>query len=149
MLLNYIEWSIDPEIFRIGNFAIRWYGLLFALSFISGYYIIDRIFKNENIPTKVLDQLATYMLISTIVGARLGHCLFYEPAYYLGNPLKILKIWEGGLASHGAAIGILAGLYLFSRKNKKSYLWTLDRVVITVALAGFFIRTGNLFNSEI
>jgi len=140
MLLNYIEWSIDPEIFRIGNFAIRWYGLLFALSFISGYYIIDRIFKNENIPTKVLDQLATYMLISTIVGARLGHCLFYEPAYYLGNPLKILKIWEGGLASHGAAIGILAGLYLFSRKNKKSYLWTLDRVVITVALAGFFIR---------
>jgi prolipoprotein diacylglyceryl transferase len=149
MILNFIEWSVDPEIFRIGSFAIRWYGLLFAMSFIAGYYIMSRIFKNEGIPIKILDQLATYMLISTIVGARLGHCLFYEPEYYLSNPINILKVWEGGLASHGAAIGILLGLYLFSRKNKKSYLWTVDRIIITIALAGFFIRTGNLFNSEI
>lgn len=149
MIFNFIEWSVNPEIFRIGTFAIRWYGLLFALSFVVGYYIMSRIFRNEGIPIKVLDQLATYMLISTIVGARLGHCLFYEPEYYLSHPIKILKIWEGGLASHGAAVGILIGLYLFSRKNKKSYLWTVDRIIITVALAGFFIRMGNLFNSEI
>lgn len=149
MILNYIEWSVDPEIFRAGNFAVRWYGLLFALSFIFGYIIMGRIFKKEGIPQKVLDQLATYMLIATIVGARLGHCLFYEPEYYLSNPIKILKIWEGGLASHGAAIGIIIGLYFFARKNKKPLLWILDRIVIVVALAGFFIRTGNLMNSEI
>lgn len=149
MILNFIEWSVDPEIFRVGNFAVRWYGLLFALSFVFGYYIIGRMFKNEGIAPKVLDQLTTYMLIATIAGARLGHCLFYEPEYYLSNPLKMLKVWEGGLASHGAAIGILIGLYLFARKNKKPYMWILDRVVIVVALAGFFIRTGNLMNSEI
>lgn len=149
MILNFIEWSVNPEIFSIGRFAIRWYGLLFALTFVIGYYIIGAIFKNEGMPEKATDQAATYMLISTIIGARLGHCLFYEPGYYLNNPISILKVWEGGLASHGAAIGILIGLYLFSRKNKKTYLWTLDRVIITVALAGFLIRTGNLFNSEI
>ncbi len=149
MVLSFIEWSVNPEIFSIGNFSIRWYGLLFASSFIFGYYIIGKIFKKEGLPVKLTDQIATYMLISTIIGARLGHCLFYEPLYYLSNPINILKVWEGGLASHGAALGILVGLYLFSRKNNKPYLWTLDRVIITVALAGFFIRMGNLFNSEI
>jgi len=149
MLLNYIEWSVDPEIFSIGSFSIRWYGLLFASSFIFGYYIIGKIFKNDGLPVKATDQIATYMLISTVIGARLGHCLFYEPGYYLSNPVNILKVWEGGLASHGAGIGILIGLYLFSRKIKKPYIWTMDRVFITVALAGFLIRMGNLFNSEI
>lgn len=89
------------------------------------------------------------MIIATIVGARIGHCLFYESEYYLANPWEMLKIWEGGLASHGAAIGIIIGLYFFSRKNNKHILWTLDRVVIVVGLAGFFIRIGNLMNSEI
>jgi len=106
-------------------------------------------FKNENIGDDVLDRLTIYMAIGTIVGARLGHCLFYEPAYYLSNPLLILKVWEGGLASHGAAIGILVALYLLSRKVKKPYLWILDRVVIVIALAGLCIRMGNLMNSEI
>jgi len=149
MIFNYIEWSVDPEIFRIGSFAIRWYGLLFASSFIFGYYIIGKIFKNEGLSPKATDQVSTYMLVSVIIGARLGHCLFYEPGYYLSNPVNILKVWEGGLASHGAGIGILVGLYLFSRKINKHYIWTLDRVVITVALSGLLIRTGNLFNSEI
>jgi len=155
-MLNYIIWNVDPNIFSIpqdvpiiGGFSVRWYGLLFAMSFAVGYVIMQRIFKNENIPTKVLDELTTYMLIFTIVGARLGHCLFYEPEYYLSHPIEILKIWEGGLASHGAAIGIIIGLYLFSRKNKKPFLWIIDRIVIVVALSGFFIRTGNLMNSEI
>jgi prolipoprotein diacylglyceryl transferase len=149
MLANFITWNVNPEIFRIGNFAIRWYGLLFALSFYFGYIIISKFFKKEKIPDELLDKLTIYMVIGTIVGARLGHCLFYEPDYYLSNPVEILKIWHGGLASHGAAIGILLALYIFSKKTKKNYLWILDRIVIVVALSGFFIRTGNLMNSEI
>ncbi len=149
MTLGSIVWNVNPEIFRIGSFAIRWYGVLFATGFVFGYFIMGKIFKKEGIPINVLDTLTTYMVIGTVVGARLGHCLFYEPGYYLSHPLKILEIWEGGLASHGAAVGILIALYLFSRKTKKPYLWILDRVVIVVALAGFFIRTGNLMNSEI
>lgn len=149
MILNSVVWNVDPEIFRIGSFAIRWYGILFALGFVFGYIIIGSIFKKEKVPAKLLDTITTYMVIGTVIGARLGHCLFYQPGYYLSNPIDILKIWEGGLASHGAAIGILLALYFFSRKANKSYLWTVDRIVIVVALAGFFIRMGNLMNSEI
>lgn len=156
MQLSYIVWNVKPEIFAIpetvdviGGFSVRWYGLLFALGFIFGYLILKKIFNKEGVPVKVLDDLATYMIIFTIIGARLGHCLFYEPAYYLANPIDILKVWEGGLASHGAAVGILFGLYIFSKRYKKPYLWILDRVVIVVALAGFLIRMGNLMNSEI
>lgn len=149
MVLNHVIWNPDPEIFSIGSLAVRWYGLLFALSFVLGYIIMQQFFNKEGVPLKLLDKLATYMVISTIIGARLGHCLFYEPDKYLSNPIDILKIWEGGLASHGAAIGILLALYLFSRKTKKPYFWTVDRIVIVVALAGFFIRAGNLMNSEI
>ena len=144
-----IPWDVNPDIFSIGNFAIRWYGLLFASSFLFGYLIFRKIFKNEGIGEEVLDRLTIYMALGTIIGARLGHCLFYEPAYYLNNPLEILMVWQGGLASHGAAIGILFVLWLFVRKEKKPYIWILDRIVIVVALAGFFIRTGNLMNSEI
>lgn len=149
MFINSIIWNVNPEIFRLGDFAVRWYGLLFASGFVFGYIIIGKMFKKENIPVKMLDTLTTYMVVGTVVGARLGHCLFYEPEFYLSHPIKILKIWEGGLASHGAAVGILIALYFFVRKVKKPYLWTLDRVVIVVALAGFFIRMGNLMNSEI
>lgn len=149
MILSSITWNLNPEIFSFGNFALRWYGLLFALGFVFGYIIMGKIFKWENIPQKTLDTLTTYMVVGTVIGARLGHCFFYEPEYYLANPLKILMIWEGGLASHGAAIGILIALILFVRKVKRPYLWILDRIVIVVALAGFFIRMGNLMNSEI
>ncbi len=148
-MLNYIHWNVNPEIFTIGEWGPRWYGLLFALSFVAGYYIILKYFKREGIKQEVLDSLTMYMFIGTLIGARLGHCLFYEPAFYLENPLKILAVWQGGLASHGAAVGITVALYLFARKHKKSYLWIFDRIVIVVALAGFFIRTGNLMNSEI
>jgi phosphatidylglycerol:prolipoprotein diacylglycerol transferase len=149
MILSTITWTAEPEIFRVGNFAIRWYGVLFALGFAFGYFIILSFLKKEKMPVKLLDQLTTYMVIATVVGARLGHCLFYEPAYYLANPLRILKVWEGGLASHGAAIGILVAIYIFSKKNKISFYWTIDRMVLVTALAGFFIRMGNLMNSEI
>jgi phosphatidylglycerol---prolipoprotein diacylglyceryl transferase len=149
MHLLVIPWDVNPEIFRIGNFAVRWYGLLFASSFLFGYIIMNRIFKNENLSDTVLDRLTIYMAVGVIVGARLGHCLFYEPEYYLAHPLEILKIWHGGLASHGAAVGILIAIGLFCRKEKKEYTWVIDRIAIVVALSGFFIRMGNLMNSEI
>jgi phosphatidylglycerol---prolipoprotein diacylglyceryl transferase len=149
MHLLVIPWDVNPEIFRIGSFAVRWYGLLFASSFLFGYIILDRIFRNENLPQATLDRLTVYVAVGVIAGARLGHCLFYEPGYYLSHPIEIFKIWHGGLASHGAAIGILTALWLFVRKEKKDYTWIIDRVAIVVALAGFFIRMGNLMNSEI
>ena len=149
MNLLIIPWNVDPEIIRIGSFAVRWYGLLFASSFLFGYIIMNRMFKNENLPEDLLDRLTIYMAIGVIAGARLGHCLFYEPGYYLRHPAEILMIWHGGLASHGAAIGILTALWLFVRKEKKEYTWVLDRIAIVVALSGFFIRIGNLMNSEI
>ena len=145
-----IEWNVDPEIFSIGFISIRYYSLLFMLSFILGIAIFQGVYKRENKPKEDLDPLLIYMMLGTVIGARLGHCLFYDPSYYLSNPIKILKVWEGGLASHGAAIGILLALYFFSKKHPhQPFLWLVDRVVITVALAGFFIRMGNLFNSEI
>ena len=149
MHLLVIPWDVNPEIFRIGSFAVRWYGLLFASSFLFGYVIMNRIFKNENLGEAVLDRLTIYMAIGVIIGARLGHCLFYEPGYYLHHPLEIILIYKGGLASHGAAIGILTAVWLFARKEKKDYLWVLDRIAIVVALSGFLIRMGNLMNSEI
>lgn len=149
MHLLIIPWDVNPEIIRIGSFAIRWYGLLFASSFLFGYIIMRRMFRNENLSDELLDRLTIYMAIGVIAGARLGHCLFYEPGYYLSHPLEILMVWHGGLASHGAAIGILIALWLFVRKEKKDYTWIIDRIAIVVALSGFFIRTGNLMNSEI
>jgi prolipoprotein diacylglyceryl transferase len=144
------HWSADPEIFRIGIFAIRWYSVLFMLSFVCGIYIFNWIYKKENKPQANIDHLLIYMLAGTVIGARLGHCFFYDPSYYLSHPLKILMVWEGGLASHGAAIGILLALYIYSKKHPdQPFLWLTDRIVITVALAGSFIRTGNFFNSEI
>jgi prolipoprotein diacylglyceryl transferase len=149
MPLLVIPWDVNPEIFRIGSFAVRWYGLFFASSFLFGYLILNKVFKNENLSETVLDRLTVYVAVGVIVGARLGHCLFYEPGYYLSHPVEILKIWHGGLASHGASIGILIALWLFVRKEKKDYTWIIDRVAIVVSLSGFFIRMGNLMNSEI
>ncbi|MCD4832835.1 MAG: prolipoprotein diacylglyceryl transferase [Bacteroidales bacterium] len=149
MLLNYINWNVDPEIVGFWGLSIRYYGLLFASSFFFGYIIMQKMFKKEGLTIELLDKLTVYMAIGTVIGARLGHCLFYQPDYYLSNPWEIIKIWHGGLASHGAAVGILIAIYSFSKKHKKPYLWTMDRIVIVVALAGFLIRMGNLMNSEI
>ena len=156
MILNYVVWNVNPYIFTfpesfplLGGRPVAWYGLLWAMVFVVGYYIMRKVYRKENLSDDLLDKLTIYMLIFTIVGARLGHCLFYEPAYYLANPEKFLYIWEGGLASHGGAIGILIGLLIYSRKIKKPFIWILDRVVIPVAIGGAFIRIGNLMNSEI
>ena len=149
MLIAFIEWSVSPEIFHLGPISVRWYGFLFAMAFVAGYIIMTWVFKKEKRPQTDLEQLSVYMIFGTVIGARLGHCLFYNPTYYLANPIEILKVWEGGLASHGAAIGIITAMFLFSKKKKYSLLWILDRIVIVVALGGSFIRLGNLFNSEI
>lgn len=149
MIHLFITWNPNPEIFSIGDFGIRWYGLLFALGFVFGFMIMKRIFIRENIPLKLLDSLTMYMIIGTVAGARLGHCFFYEPEYYLDNLIEIFYLRQGGLASHGAAIGILASLIFFALRFKKNILWIVDRIVIVVALAGSLIRFGNLVNSEI
>ena len=149
MHFDIIPWHVNPEIFRIGSFAVRWYGLLFASAFLFGYIIMRKMFQNEKISDEVLDRLTIFMAIGTILGARLGHCFFYEPGYYLSHPAEILAIWHGGLASHGAAIGILTAIWLFVRKEKKDFAWMMDRIAIVGALSGFLIRMGNLMNSEI
>ncbi len=150
MILSSIFWNVSPEIVKLGPITLRWYGLLFASGFVLGYIILSKIFQLEKKPQSDLEQLSIYVILGTIIGARLGHCLFYDPVYYLSHPIKILEVWEGGLASHGAAIGIITAIYLLSKKQKdKTMLWILDRLVIVVALGGALIRLGNLFNSEI
>ena len=149
-MLVSIRWDVDPEIFSIGQLSIRWYGLLFMLSFVFGFIILSRIYRKEGKEVSDVDRLSLYVGLGTLIGARLGHCLFYEPQYFLSNPIEILKVYKGGLASHGALVGIIFSIWLYSRKTAgQSMLWVLDRLVIAVALAGALIRTGNLMNSEI
>lgn len=157
-MLSFINWNVSPEIFTIpeiggfGPISVRWYGLLFALGFILGQQIMIHIFKKEGKPLTDIDTLTIYMLISTVLGARIGHFLFYEPAALIKNPLEVLLPPYAGLASHGAGIGILIGIWLYSKSKQKSgqtFWWVADRISITVALGGAFIRLGNLMNSEI
>ncbi|HNY43616.1 MAG: prolipoprotein diacylglyceryl transferase [Bacteroidota bacterium] len=145
----FITWNVDPVIFYLGNRGIRWYGLLLAIGFLVGYLLLSRQMKKEGVQQLVVDKLAIYVIVGVVLGLRLGHCLFYNPGYYLSNPIEILYVWEGGLASHGGAAGILLAVWLFSRKFKINYLSLLDRVVLTVPFAGGMVRLGNLMNSEI
>ena len=149
-MLMYITWDVDPELFTILGREIRWYGLLWVIGLITAVLIVQKIFEKEKMPEKWFDSLFVYMMLGIILGARLGHCLFYEPAYYLANPIEILKIWEGGLASHGGVIGIIIAVWLYSRKvTKKSMLWTFDRVIVPTGFTAAAIRIGNLMNHEI
>ena len=159
-ILNYIIWNGSPEIFSFGSFALRWYGLFFALGFLISQQILYYIFRQEGKDEKDVDTLTIYMVAATILGARLGHVIFYQPELILEDPLSIFLPFEfspfrftglQGLASHGAAIGILFALWLYSRKRRphQSYLQTVDRIVIVVAITGALIRFGNYFNSEI
>lgn len=149
-VLAAISWDVKPEIFSVGFLTIRWYGLLFALAFLVDYQVMLRIFTHENKTQRDLESLTIAMVVATIVGARLGHCFFYDFGYYSHNPLEILFVWKGGLASHGGALGILTALFLYSRKRPdQPFLWITDRIAMVSALSGFFIRLGNLFNSEI
>ncbi|OSZ77158.1 prolipoprotein diacylglyceryl transferase [Chitinophagaceae bacterium IBVUCB2] len=155
-----INWNINPEIFRIGGFALRYYSLMFVFAFFFSYSLLSKIYKKENVSLTLLNKLSLYIFIGTIAGARLGHTLFYEFGYYKHHLLEIIlpfSITNGkfeltgyqGLASHGAAIGIIIAVVWYCRKFKQSFLRIMDRLVIVVALSAFFIRIGNLFNSEI
>ncbi len=161
-MLNFIHWNVDPVIFHIGSFGVRWYSLGFLFAFLLGYLIVARMFKREQVDSKYLESLLIYMFIAVLAGARLGHCLFYQPDYYLSGNHWIEIIlpfgrdangWHftgyEGLASHGAAIGILLAMWLYFRKYRMNPVWIVDRMVIVIALGGAFIRLGNLFNSEI
>jgi phosphatidylglycerol---prolipoprotein diacylglyceryl transferase len=167
MLLDllYIHWNPSPDIFTIPgiNWPVRWYGLSWAFAFLASHFIMNRVYKAEGRTEKALDTLTLYIILGTIIGARLGHCLFYGPLFdeydsttgmllqegYLSHPLNLLKVYEGGLASHGGAIGIILAMILYCRTTGESWLWLFDRLVIVVPLAGMFIRLGNLMNSEI
>ncbi|MCR5549071.1 MAG: prolipoprotein diacylglyceryl transferase [Bacteroidales bacterium] len=154
--LLFVHWHVDPVIFSIGPVSIRWYSILFVSGFVLGWFLFKWFCKREKLPLSLLDPLLYTLLIATIVGARLGHCLFYQPDYYLGSWQGFWEIfmpWKGGLASHGGAIALLLAMWWFSahygKKNDFDFLWIMDRLCITVAFAGCFIRLGNLFNSEI
>lgn len=148
--MEYIVWDVSPVLFSWGPVTIRWYGLLFAIGFFQGFVILQWMFRREGRRVEDLDDLFFYVFIGVLAGARLGHCLFYDPGYYFSHPLEILKVWNGGLASHGGAVGvILAGFYFAWKKKVYTGLWMLDRGSVPLATVSFFIRMGNLFNSEI
>lgn len=153
MSLLAINWAPDPELISLGPIHIRYYGLFFVAGFILGYQMFVKFFKRENLPVELLDTLLYTLLGCTLVGARLGHVLFYEPAYYLANPAEILKVWQGGLASHGGTIAVLLGMWWYVRRYGKKYnfdyLWLTDRLAIACSFAAMSIRLGNFMNSEI
>lgn len=145
-----IVWNADPELIRLGPLAVRWYGLLYASSFLIGTLLMSWIFRREGKPQETVDRLLLYMLIAVIGGARLGEMLFYNPSFYFSHPLEIIKVWKGGLSSHGAFFAILVALYIYTKKTPgQPYLWLFDRIVIIVSLGASLIRVGNFFNSEI
>ena len=158
MLTLAIHWNVDPVMFNIGSFGLRYYSLGFLLAFTLGYYLMWHMYKREQVKTDYLESLVVYMFLATLVGARLGHCFFYEADHFLTSDHWTEIFWPfengkftgfQGLASHGAACGILLALWLYWRRYKMNIWWILDRLVIVVALGGAFIRLGNLFNSEI
>lgn len=146
-----IIWDVDPVAFTIPgiDWPVRWYGLLFVFGLLVSQYVMFYIFEKDGKTRKHVEDLTIYVVVGTIIGARLGHVIFYDLGYYLDNPSEILMIWRGGLASHGGAIGIIVAIYLYCRKYKLGFLWVFDRLVIVVAFTGACIRVGNLMNSEI
>ena len=149
-MLDFITWTADPAIFSIGSREIRWYGLAFAIGFLIGYKIVEKMWKREKLNPAWIDSLLIYTMLGTVIGARLGHCLFYAPDYYLANPLEILKVWEGGLASHGGTLGIIIAIYFYSKRvSHRSMLWTFDKLVVPTGLVAAMIRLRNLMNHEI
>ncbi|MCM1032466.1 MAG: prolipoprotein diacylglyceryl transferase [Odoribacter sp.] len=148
-MLGFITWDVTPELIT-WPVTVRWYGLMFAIGFWIGFNIVSRMFRREGAPERWLGILLLWVAAGTIVGARLGHVFFYQWDYYSQHPVEILYTWEGGLASHGGAIGVILGVICFSVfTSKRNPLWTFDRLVVAIALVGCLIRIGNLMNSEI
>ncbi len=149
----YVKWDVSPEIFRILGLPVRWYGILFLSGFLLGIWLFSKFYKREGLPSVLLDPILWATLLFALIGARLGHVLFYQPEEYLANPIEILKVWHGGLASHGGAIGVLFAVRWYVKKYGKKYgfdyIWILDRLAVAIPFAGALIRIGNLMNSEI
>lgn len=145
-----IIWSADPVLFSFGPLSIRWYGLFFASAFICGMTWMQYVFTQEGKDAEALEPLLYRIMAGVIIGARLGHCLFYDPVFYLSNPLEFLKIWEGGLGSHGGILGLFLALYLHSRKNRETpFSWLSDHLMVAGCMGAACIRLGNFFNSEL
>lgn len=146
-----IQWTFDPILFSAGPLTVRWYGLLFVGAFLIGQWMLGRIFVAEDVPREYAERLMIRVLLGAVIGARLVHCLFYEPEYYLSHPLAILRIWEGGLASHGGTLGMLLALWFAARsmQPRLPFLWLIDRVSLPAALGAVFVRVANFLNSEI
>jgi len=147
--MHHFVWNIDPVLISFGPFHVHWYGLLFAAAILLGLEFMKWVFRLEGQDEKTLEPLFLYAVVGIVIGARLGHVIFYDPDYYFAHPLKIFAVWEGGLASHGGGLGVLIALYLGCKKYKIDFLWLIDRLVIPTALFGFFVRMGNFMNSEI
>ncbi len=141
--------DLNPIALEIGPVSFRWYGLLFSTGFIIGYIIMQLFFRQKKYDTQDLDKLLLYIFIGTVIGARLAHCLIYEPDFYLADPIRILKIWEGGLASHGGTVGVVLAIMFFIRKTKYRFFDLADMLSVPIALVCTLIRIGNYFNSEI
>jgi len=147
--MDHFIWNVNPNILEFGPVQLRWYGLLFVGSFFLGLMLLQWVYKREGKDPSVLDNLLIYVMVGAVIGARLMHCFAYEPEFYLSHPLEILKVWKGGLASHGGLLGVLIALYVFSKKYNESYMWLISRIAMPGALTAAFVRFGNLFNSEI
>lgn len=147
---DYLNWNVSPELVSFGVLNIGWYGVFFASGFYLGFHIMRWVFSRESKSLNTLDNLFIYMVVGAVVGARLGHCFFYDPGFYLFNPLEIFKIWKGGLASHGGVVGMLLVMYIYAKQTADiNFIWLLDRMTLPISLGSFFIRSGNFFNSEI
>ena len=145
-----VVWDFDPVMFSLGSLEIRYYGLMWALALLLGGWFFGNFCKREKLNPELADSIFIYGALATVIGARVGHCLFYEPDYYLLKPWAILtEIRNGGMASHGAAIGMLLGMWITARKHNMPYVWWLDRIMIPVSIGGGLVRLGNLCNSEI
>lgn len=144
-----LSWNVDPTLWHLGPLELRWYGVCFAVGILLAFQLGRRVLEPDGVTHRQTDRLLGYLVVGTLVGARLGHCLFYEPAFYLIHPLQILFIWRGGLASHGGVVGILIATWLFARRLGWRYLWLADRIAVVAPIAAASIRVGNFFNSEI
>ncbi|MBL6995979.1 MAG: prolipoprotein diacylglyceryl transferase [Desulfobacula sp.] len=147
--MMFMVWNFDPILISFLKFNIHWYGVLFASAIFIGFQIMKRFYINERVSLESLDALLIYCVVGIVVGARLGHCIFYDPQYYFTNILRIFAIWEGGLASHGGGIGVAAAVFFYAKKYKVKLFWIVDRLTIPTALFGFFVRIANFLNSEI
>ena len=147
--MDYFVWDVDPEFLSFGFLHIRWYGLMFLGGFLTGFMLMKWIYTREKQNVEELDSLLLYIMAGAVIGSRLGHVLFYDPGYYFSNPLEILYVWKGGLASHGGAVGVILAIIIFAKRYNKPIMWLLSRATISGTAAAIFVRIGNFFNSEI